>query len=92
MTRTGDLVDAVVRTRTEREAHRLAYAYHLTWLIDAMRMPQAWRDEHRDELLEAAGMCRRERAEATGTSMAEADRLWGTVLERAEDIAGGAPW
>jgi hypothetical protein len=89
MTTSAELIDEVARVHVERERHRLAYAYHLGWLIEALRMPQAWRDGHHAEVLEAASRCRDERAAATGTSIAEADRRWGTVLERAADIAGG---
>ena len=89
MTSSAELLTSVARAQAERERHRLAYAYHLGWLIDAGRMPLAWQEEHHDEILEVAVMCRDERAAATGTSIAEADRLWGTVLERAADILRG---
>ncbi|MHB1323972.1 MAG: hypothetical protein ACYCXZ_06480 [Coriobacteriia bacterium] len=89
MNTSAELLIAVSSARAEKERHRLAYAYHLGWLVQAGRMSDAWLSEHHDEILEVAGLCRDERAAATGKSIAEADRLWGTVLERAADILRG---
>lgn len=87
----ADLLTEATCRRVESERHRLAYAYHLTWLTHALRMPAAWQEAHHGEVLEAARLCRDERAAATGASIAEADGQWGTVFERARDIAETPP-
>jgi hypothetical protein len=82
----AEVLTVVMRERARRERHRLAYAYHLGWLVRALEMPQAWQETNAEAVRAVAVMCREERASATGESIVEADRRWGTVLERAANI------